>query len=133
MKPVSVSPWLKQHIKPWRLRLILNCTSLFGGTTFGYPLGSPDGDDDYPLDESPRNDNDNEFEESMLHNRNQMNLTGKKVFCVVNKLERLSLIKKLGTDLPKSNNVVCLQSSIVVILHSLSLTAMYDKLGCLSF
>ena len=39
--------------------------------------GSPDGDDDYPLDESPRNDNDNEFEEAMtLHNRNQLNLSG---------------------------------------------------------
>jgi hypothetical protein len=43
---------------------------------FLFCLGSPDGDDDYPLDESPRNDNDNEFEEAMLHNRNQLNLSG---------------------------------------------------------
>ena len=41
-----------------------------------YIAGSPDGDDDYPLDESPRNDNDNEFEEAMLQNRNQINLSG---------------------------------------------------------
>ena len=41
-------------------------------------VGSPDGDDDYPLDESPpRNDNDAEFEDAMtMHNRNQINLTG---------------------------------------------------------
>ena len=43
--------------------------------------GSPDGDDDYPLEESPRNDNsnhiENEYQAAMhLQNRNQLNIAG---------------------------------------------------------
>jgi hypothetical protein len=38
-----------------------------------------DCDDDFPLDESPRNDNeiDHEFDEVMMENRNQMHMAGR--------------------------------------------------------
>ena len=40
---------------------------------------SPDGGEDYPLNDSPRNDstNDNEYQ-AILQNRNQINSQGKK-------------------------------------------------------
>ena len=44
---------------------------------------SPEGDIDYPLNDSPRNDSNNQIDNDFIQNRNQINSGGKNVFFVL--------------------------------------------------